>query len=140
MANKAPTNTGSANNVFRMAPRHRLSRKFIDALSIDFNRNGASAIEQLRIDSPSKYCELIAGLIPQESTVNVNATGSFAHLHVPVSSTAEFIEGALRGRSDSAFEEFVPDGPLLLGEVRAEEAGCGASMVIPEVPGGSEKP
>ena len=45
--------------------RNKLSNAFIEALSADFEEHGTDVIEELRAESPSKYCNVIARLMPK---------------------------------------------------------------------------
>ena len=45
--------------------RNKLATEFIDTVYADFQQHGADAIVKMREQSPSKYCALVAALIPQ---------------------------------------------------------------------------
>lgn len=45
--------------------RNKLSEAFIKALADDFAEHGVEAIQQLRLESKDKYCNVIAKLMPK---------------------------------------------------------------------------
>jgi hypothetical protein len=45
--------------------RNKLAEKFIDDVHASWQVQGATALERMATESPSKYCALIAALIPQ---------------------------------------------------------------------------
>src|SRR5262249_32514130 len=49
--------------------RNKLAEDFIDKVYEDWQAHGATAITAMREQSPSKYCALIAALIPQHFKV-----------------------------------------------------------------------
>jgi len=49
--------------------RNKLAQDFIDKVYDDFQAHGAKAIIAMREQSPSKYCTLVAALIPQHFKV-----------------------------------------------------------------------
>lgn len=48
--------------------RSRLGEAFINAVLTDFEAHGVGAIEKVRIEDPSTYVRVIAGLLPKEVT------------------------------------------------------------------------
>jgi hypothetical protein len=46
--------------------RNRLQRKFVDALTADFEEHGEAAIRVVRHESPETYLKIIAATIPRE--------------------------------------------------------------------------
>ena len=57
--------------------RDKLSRAFVDALEKDWAEHGIEVIQQIRLDNPVKYGELIARLIPMDA--NLLSTSNFSH-------------------------------------------------------------
>ena len=51
-------------------PRHQMSSDFLDALSADFESNGAKAVERVRLDKPDQYLKLIASILPKHLNVS----------------------------------------------------------------------
>src|SRR5262249_5821334 len=54
--------------------RNKLAQDFIDKVYEDWQSHGATAIIAMREQSPSKYCALVAGLIPQHFKVEHDHT------------------------------------------------------------------
>ena len=54
--------------------RRALTSKFIEALQRSWELNGADAIEQLRLEDNTAYCQLVAKLTPVETRVEVEQT------------------------------------------------------------------
>jgi hypothetical protein len=54
--------------------RNKLAQDFIDKVYEDWQAHGATAIIAMREQSPSKYCALIAALIPQHFKVEHDHT------------------------------------------------------------------
>jgi len=54
--------------------RNKLAQDFIDKVYDDFQAHGAAAIVAMREQSPSKYCTLVAALIPQHFKVEHDHT------------------------------------------------------------------
>lgn len=52
--------------------RSRLGEDFIRALADDFEQHGAAVIEKVRTERPAVYLRVIAGLLPQQATLDVN--------------------------------------------------------------------
>ena len=57
--------------------RDKLSSAFVDALEKDWAEHGIEVIQQIRLDNPVKYGELIARLIPMDA--NLVSTNNFSH-------------------------------------------------------------
>ena len=89
--------------------RAALSDAFIKAVAKDFRENGAKVLEALRTDKPDKYCELIASIIPKETNVSVEQSGTVTHEHVAVSEVAGRIAERLGTRAESASETSLPN-------------------------------
>jgi hypothetical protein len=53
----------------KVSPRTKLTAKFIEALQADFEQHGPEVIEKLREESPARYAEVVAKLVPQEIAV-----------------------------------------------------------------------
>jgi hypothetical protein len=51
--------------------RRALTSKFIEALAADWEQHGEAALEQVRLEDPSRYCELVARLVPVQAQVEV---------------------------------------------------------------------
>src|SRR5262249_48138744 len=56
------------------ATRNKLAQDFIDKVYEDWQAHGAAAIIAMREQSPSKYCALVASLIPQHFKVEDDHT------------------------------------------------------------------
>lgn len=89
--------------------RNELSAAFLKAVIKDFDQNGADAISKLRTESPVKYCELIAGLLPSEANVSVKSDHTVTHIAEPVSATAGWVSEALRERADREVSKSLPN-------------------------------
>lgn len=50
---------------------------FVDALSVDFTRHGASAISRLREDDPVTYMKLCASVLPKAVIDSIDPLDSF---------------------------------------------------------------
>src|SRR3569623_48169 len=103
--------------------RTRLSNAFLTALAKDFEANGANAIAVLRAEKPEKYCELIADILPKETTLNVDTNSTVTHRVESVSDTARWIAESLGRRAASEVGELGEDRPLLSAEVRTQQTG-----------------
>lgn len=62
-----PGQTGNASG--RGHTRNRLTTKFLEALTDDFEQHGAEAIAKAREDNPDAYMRIIASLLPKELVV-----------------------------------------------------------------------
>src|SRR5512143_2207907 len=60
--------------------RNRLGTQFLEALEADFNRFGAQAIILMRERKPDIYIRVVAGLLPKEANINVEANEAFVEL------------------------------------------------------------
>jgi hypothetical protein len=52
--------------------RNRISGKFLHTLAEDFEAHGKDAIERCRVDDPSTYVKVVAGLLPKEVDLGIN--------------------------------------------------------------------
>jgi hypothetical protein len=59
----------------RAGARNKLSTKFLEALAADFEEGGADAIKLCRIESPEKYVQIVASILPKELDVTHNQPG-----------------------------------------------------------------
>ena len=50
----------------RSTARAQLTQRFVEALAKDWEIWGPQVLERVREESPEKYCELVAKLVPQE--------------------------------------------------------------------------
>jgi hypothetical protein len=57
--------------------RDKLSSAFVDALEKDWAEHGIEVIQQIRLDNPVKYGELIARLVPMDA--NLASASNFSH-------------------------------------------------------------
>src|SRR5262245_12080565 len=57
--------------------RDKLSSAFVEALEKDWAAHGSEVIQQIRLDNPVKYGELIARLIPLDT--NLASTSNFSN-------------------------------------------------------------
>jgi hypothetical protein len=60
--------------------RNRSSSQFLEALEADFNQFGPDAIALVRRKSPEVYMRVVAGLLPKEANINVEAGEAFIKL------------------------------------------------------------
>jgi hypothetical protein len=60
--------------------RNRLGTQFLEALEADFNRFGPQAIVLMRQRKPDTYIRVVAGLLPKEANINVEANEAFVEL------------------------------------------------------------
>ena len=60
--------------------RNRLGTQFLEALEADFNRFGPQAIILMRERKPDIYIRVVAGLLPKEANINVEANEAFVEL------------------------------------------------------------
>ena len=60
--------------------RNRLGTQFLEALEADFNRFGPQAIALTRERKPDVYIRVVAGLLPKEANINVEANEAFVEL------------------------------------------------------------
>jgi len=58
--------------------RQKLSEKFIDVLSTDFEQHGEATIKTLRKDKPDVYVRVVADLVPRDVNLKHDATEAFA--------------------------------------------------------------
>ena len=73
--------------------RNKLSDAFLKALADDFEKHGTDVIEQLRKESSSQYCNVIAKLMPKlmelsgpdGESIPLNGTVKFRKVDEPVS-------------------------------------------------------
>jgi hypothetical protein len=49
------------------SPRDKLSSAFVEALEKDWAEHGSEVIQQIRLENPVKYGELIARLVPMDA-------------------------------------------------------------------------
>jgi hypothetical protein len=59
--------------------RNRLGTQFLEALEADFNRFGPQAITLMRERKPDIYIRVVAGLLPKEANINVEAGEAFVN-------------------------------------------------------------
>jgi hypothetical protein len=60
--------------------RNRLGTQFLEALEADFARFGPQAIVLMRERKPDIYIRVVAGLLPKEANINVEANEAFVEL------------------------------------------------------------
>jgi len=60
--------------------RNRLGTQFLEALEADFNQFGPQAIALVRKGKPDIYIRVVAGLLPKEANINVEANEAFVEL------------------------------------------------------------
>ena len=60
--------------------RNRLSTQFLEALEVDFSKHGSEVIALVRKKSPEVYMRVVAGLLPKEANINVEAGEAFVNL------------------------------------------------------------
>jgi hypothetical protein len=60
--------------------RNRLGTQFLEALEADFKKFGPQAIVLMRERKPDIYIRVVAGLLPKEANINVEANEAFVEL------------------------------------------------------------
>jgi hypothetical protein len=55
--------------------KHKISEKFISALTADFEQHGETVISKVRADKPEQYLKIVADLVPKD--VNLGQDGPF---------------------------------------------------------------
>jgi hypothetical protein len=55
--------------------KNKISEKFINALTADFEQHGETVIAQVRSDKPEQYLKIVADLVPKD--VNLGQNGPF---------------------------------------------------------------
>jgi hypothetical protein len=58
--------------------KNRLNLSFLTALAEDFEQHGIEAIRICRIERPSDYVKIVAGLMPKEFTFEDNRLGDLS--------------------------------------------------------------
>ncbi len=54
--------------------RNNLTNEFLKDLLSDYSQNGAGAIKIMRQEQPTKYCIMIANLLPKELSMDITET------------------------------------------------------------------
>lgn len=49
-----------------LSSKHKISEKFITALTTDFEAHGEGVIEKVRSDKPDAYLKIVADLVPKD--------------------------------------------------------------------------
>lgn len=62
----------------RVGSRNRHTENFLSAFADDFERHGASVIEQVRIEKPDVYLRVAAELLPRNLDISVDASSDAA--------------------------------------------------------------
>lgn len=52
--------------------RNKLGEAFLEALHDDFEKHGAAAIQQARVESPLGYIKVCASILPKDLNININ--------------------------------------------------------------------
>lgn len=52
--------------------RVRLTERFLEDLQLVYNETGIGAIRTMRQEDPTKFCLMIAGLLPREMSIDVS--------------------------------------------------------------------
>lgn len=89
--------------------RNSLTAKFLHELAASFEKHGKAAIEDMAVNDPAKYVQVVAALVPKEQDVNLNHSGTVAHEHRAVSETVEWVAGMLRDGAALASEKPLPN-------------------------------
>jgi hypothetical protein len=66
----------SGNRYGEPSKRDKLSSAFVEALEKDWAEHGSEVIQQIRLDNPVKYGELIARLVPMDA--NLSSANDFS--------------------------------------------------------------
>ena len=51
--------------------RIKVCDRFLEELLRDFEENGAGAIKLMRMEQPSRYCAMVASLLPREISMDI---------------------------------------------------------------------
>jgi hypothetical protein len=68
--------------------RNLIQRKFVAALTKDFEENGEGVIRIVRIEKPAEYLRLIASILPKEYLVSETSLGDLTDEEVMEALTA----------------------------------------------------
>jgi hypothetical protein len=60
-----------------MNTRGKLSARFVEQVAADWEKYGAEVLEKVRQESPTKYAQLVADLLPREVKVKEEVAGPF---------------------------------------------------------------
>jgi hypothetical protein len=52
-----------------LGSKHKISEKFISALTADFEQHGETVISQVRADKPEQYLKIVADLVPKDFNI-----------------------------------------------------------------------
>lgn len=63
-----------------MGSRQKLSERFIDILSRDFDEHGEETVLRLRAEKPEVYIKVVADLVPKDVNVNMDASQAFVEM------------------------------------------------------------
>ena len=55
--------------------KDKISKKFLEAITADFDKHGEMVIEKVRTDKPENYLKIVADLVPKD--MNVAQDGPF---------------------------------------------------------------
>ena len=103
--------------------KRKLSKRFLDALLEHFEENGPDAIERYCQDNLAGYIALIAGMVPTESTVNVNNSTDVSPGLERLSSNLEWLSQHVeRVRKDREATISQPERPLLPAPLHPEKS------------------
>ena len=52
-----------------LGSKHKISEKFISALTADFEQHGETVIERVRAEKPENYLKIVADLVPKDFNI-----------------------------------------------------------------------
>jgi hypothetical protein len=58
-----------------LGSKHKISEKFISALTADFEQHGEAVIERVRAEKPENYLKIVADLVPKDMTFGSDGNG-----------------------------------------------------------------
>lgn len=85
--------------------RNKLEEDFLRVLYEDWQANGKTVVEAVRASEPATYLRVVAQVLPKESKVDVEHSGSIEHRGLP--EISQRITDLLAGRAEG-------DSPALL--------------------------
>lgn len=86
--------------------RSKLETDFLNALHTDWQAHGVEALQRVREEDPSTYVRIIAQVLPKESKVDVEHSGSIEHVGLP--EIGGRVADLLAGRAGSDSETLLP--------------------------------
>jgi hypothetical protein len=63
--------------------RYDLSADFVQALAADWKENGKTTIAKVRDQTPDRYCELVAKIVPKEMLISADRASEWGDCKTP---------------------------------------------------------